>query len=376
MKNIPLVIIGSLFCLTTIARTQHIEQASVHIHPAQEENRIDKHIYGFLLEHLYHSVSNGIWGENVWNRSFEELQAEGKWSADTYGHLAVNALDNYSGSHFYIARLQDGILSLDIQNIEGVGNILIGVRDQHRENLQTNAIWLHLGTHSNKQHTVECHTGWIWHTPIVKVTTLPTTGHGINKEAWNHVEVECQGARIIIRLNRQNIFDQVIPDCPRDGAVTLGAFGCKAEFRNILIKDADGSYVTANLNLCRHWDMVGDCLSEIDDRLPLNHAHALCITNCGTWAGIEQEGRYYVRREDVQRGSVFLGGNVPTVVARFVQHGQTLAEQTIELLSSEWHEYPLLLPTRQDMHDVSLQLLTHDSGWFCVDQVSLMHQSS
>ena len=28
------------------------------------------------------------------------------------------------------------------------------------------------------------------------------------------------------------------------------------------------------------------------------------------------------------------------------------------------------------MHDVSLQLLTSDSGWFAIDQVSLMHQSS
>jgi alpha-N-arabinofuranosidase len=34
--------------------------------------KIDDKIYGQFLEHIYHSASNGLWGEVVWNRSFEE----------------------------------------------------------------------------------------------------------------------------------------------------------------------------------------------------------------------------------------------------------------------------------------------------------------
>ena len=35
-------------------------------------NAVDERIYGFLLEHIYHSCDNGICGEEVFNRSFED----------------------------------------------------------------------------------------------------------------------------------------------------------------------------------------------------------------------------------------------------------------------------------------------------------------
>ena len=37
------------------------KQVEVKIDPGHVENRINDKIYGFLLEHLYHSVSNGLW---------------------------------------------------------------------------------------------------------------------------------------------------------------------------------------------------------------------------------------------------------------------------------------------------------------------------
>lgn len=54
------------------AQKKFKEQAEVWIDINKVENHINPKLYGFLLEHIYHSVSNGIWGENVWNRSFEE----------------------------------------------------------------------------------------------------------------------------------------------------------------------------------------------------------------------------------------------------------------------------------------------------------------
>jgi hypothetical protein len=33
---------------------------------------VDERIYGHFLEHIYHSLHGGLWGEIVWNRSFEE----------------------------------------------------------------------------------------------------------------------------------------------------------------------------------------------------------------------------------------------------------------------------------------------------------------
>ena len=299
MKNIALLMLGLLSCMTVFARPPQRDRATVLIQPDQEEGRINPHVYGFLLEHIYHSVSNGIWGENVWNRSFEELLAEGRWTADTDGHLTVDARDDRSGSHFDVARPRDGIVSLDFRCTSSEGSFLIGVRNQHRESLTTNDVWVQLDTRRQGRHVVVSHTGWIWHRPVSKLTTLPTASHDINGEAWNHLDVECRGARISVCLNGQVIFDQEIPDCPRDGAVTLGALGCEAVIKDISVKDDTGSDVPVNLNLSRHWEMVGDCLTAIDDIRPLNHAHSLLITNRGTWAGIEQKGRPWSNRLSV-----------------------------------------------------------------------------
>ncbi len=373
-------LISSFLCAISFALLMAQSDASkyvrISIDPKREEGRINKHIYGFLLEHLYHSVSNGIWGENVWNRSFEELLAEGNWVIDTQGHLAVNALEVTTGSRFKIGHIKDGLISMYVRRLSGHGSILIGLRDQQREHLKTNSIVLNLGACDENRHLIECRTGWIWHTPVAQQSTLIAESNGIDMEEWNHVEIEAKGPKVTVRLNRQTVFEQDIANCPNDGAVTIGAIDCQAELRNVFLKDALGKELPINLNLCRHWYMVGDGQSTTESKNPLNHNHALTIINKDRWAGIEQKEKYYVRKEDKQCGSIFLKGNVNSVVAQFVKDGHTLAEQTITLTTSAWHEYPLVLPVQSNHRDVTLRLLTRQKGWFCIDQVSLMHQSS
>ena len=39
--------------------------------PDKVLNRIDEKIYGHFFEHIYHSANGGLWGEMIWDRSFE-----------------------------------------------------------------------------------------------------------------------------------------------------------------------------------------------------------------------------------------------------------------------------------------------------------------
>ncbi len=48
------------------------------VHPKEVLNPIDVNVYGHFLEHIYHSVNGGLWGELVWNRSFEHHEG-GRW---------------------------------------------------------------------------------------------------------------------------------------------------------------------------------------------------------------------------------------------------------------------------------------------------------
>src|SRR4030042_4776085 len=56
------------------------EAVSIAINPSKVEGKIDEKIYGHFLEHIYHSVNGGLWGELVWNRSFEEPINKGDWT--------------------------------------------------------------------------------------------------------------------------------------------------------------------------------------------------------------------------------------------------------------------------------------------------------
>jgi enterochelin esterase-like enzyme/alpha-L-arabinofuranosidase/type 1 glutamine amidotransferase len=49
-----------------------VPAVSVEIDPSQEVNRIDEKVYGHFFEHIYHSANGGLWGDQVWDRSFEE----------------------------------------------------------------------------------------------------------------------------------------------------------------------------------------------------------------------------------------------------------------------------------------------------------------
>ncbi|MHC4521412.1 MAG: hypothetical protein ACYTAS_22700, partial [Planctomycetota bacterium] len=63
------------------ARENASIEVSYTINPARVLNQIDEKVYGHFFEHIYHSANGGLWGELVWNRSFEENSA-GRWSIE------------------------------------------------------------------------------------------------------------------------------------------------------------------------------------------------------------------------------------------------------------------------------------------------------
>ena len=65
-------------------------KVSYTLNPDRVLNRIDEKVYGHFFEHIYHSANGGLWGELVWNRSFEENSA---------GPLAHRGWAGRSGRH-------------------------------------------------------------------------------------------------------------------------------------------------------------------------------------------------------------------------------------------------------------------------------------
>ncbi|GAG16890.1 unnamed protein product, partial [marine sediment metagenome] len=49
------------------------------VDPDKVVGPVHEFIYGHFYEHIYHSANGGLWGEMVWNRSFEEIAGGGQW---------------------------------------------------------------------------------------------------------------------------------------------------------------------------------------------------------------------------------------------------------------------------------------------------------
>ena len=62
----------SIAALFLAAHVLACAAAEISVRPGDTLNPVDERIYGFLLEHIYRSCSAGIWGEEVFNRSFEQ----------------------------------------------------------------------------------------------------------------------------------------------------------------------------------------------------------------------------------------------------------------------------------------------------------------
>ena len=100
------------------------ETISLTIDPAKVEAQIDEMIYGHFLEHIYHSVNGGLWGELVWNRSFEESSSVGKWTIEDDCLVQSKMADNVR-LIFGDAYWSDYELSLEAQKTDGAEAFLI-----------------------------------------------------------------------------------------------------------------------------------------------------------------------------------------------------------------------------------------------------------
>jgi alpha-L-arabinofuranosidase len=73
------------------------------IEPNEIIGLIDEKTYGHFLEHIYHSVNGGLWGELVWNRSFEQYSGGigTHWTSYGNGTFSVISTDPKLNSTYY-----------------------------------------------------------------------------------------------------------------------------------------------------------------------------------------------------------------------------------------------------------------------------------
>ncbi len=347
------------------------------IDPGKVLNRVERGVYGHFLEHIYHSCNGGLWGDVVWNRSFEDGAAGGWRAAD--GELVQRSRAADQRVVFGETAWTDYELSFEAQKTGGAEGFLAIVRSRGPKEFY----WLNLGGWGNKHHQLEkC-------TPArERQGAVGPKAEGIIEAArWYRIKVRCEGARIRVTLDDLEIIDFTDRDPIPAGAPGLGTWATQARFRNIRVTAPDGRVLFEGLPspgpsafAARHWTPYGPAAVALSTEGAANGTAFARIRGAAADAGEAglRQSNLCVRAGDALRGSVHVRGTAPKGLAlRLVADGRTLAAATVPVPDGgAWTEVPVTLTPSADAPAAVLEIATSGAADAAIDQVSLMPDSA
>ena len=357
----------AVFCLA--AGLAWAQTASLTVNTGNVLHAVDPKIYGLTLD----AVSGGLWGDVVWNRSFEETLTEGEWKVN------AGVLDAAGGNDLSRFRLgaetwRDYDLSVDVKRPSGNGVLMVTVRSFYR-GILNHALSLGGPGGLEVSRTALDPGDNYPRTEQPKTSVLRTAAGQIENGRWYRVRMRTEGARLQVWLDGKALFDLTDADGPPAGQVSLAVRGGAGSFANVSVKSTDGTPLLAGVpTAARYWYAAGAGQTWPDTDLPLNGTYSLRMIARDADSGIEQPG-YAVRAGDALRGSLWLTGTGSGLVVRLVDGSKVLAEQAVGAPGAEWREFPLLLNPTAASGNATLRILARAGSVVKLDQVSLMPDS-
>jgi alpha-N-arabinofuranosidase len=355
---------AAILCLA--AGLAPAQTVSLTVNTGTVLHSIDPKIYGQFLEHIYHSVNGGIWGDVVWNRSFEETLTEGAWTVNGEV-LQSTAADTESRFRFGSEAWRDCELTLDLMRPSGNAVLVIGVRSTRNANYALRmggAGGFELSRTVNNSRTQQPQT-----------IVLQNAAGKLENGRWYNLRLKIDRERLQVTVDGILLFDLSASGGSANGQAFVGVSGGAAGFAHLNVKAVDGTPLFAGIpTAARHWFATGKGEVTLDSNLPVNGRESLRIFTRSADSGIEQSG-YSVRAGDALRGSLWLSGAGPGLLVRLLDGGKVLAEQAVTAPSREWVEFPLLLNPKAAAGNATLRILARPGSDVKLDQVSLMPES-
>lgn len=337
------------------------------------ENRVDEKIYGHFLEHIYHSVNGGLWGELVWNRSFELTSGgSGIWSIEG-DRLVQSSLGTDIHMEFGDPAWTDYELTLEARKDGGNEGFLILFRAADSDNFY----WCNLGGWGNTQHAIEKEVNG-----NRNVVTSFVAGK-ITRSQWYGIRIRCEGNRFRVWLNNNQIFDYIDGSGAHTaGMIGLGTWATQARYRNIQVTDLATSAVLfsglpslpGNEFGAAFWTVFGAGQATMDSDA-LNDDVSVKIVAGSGGTGLQQDNFKFIPQ--TYYGSLWMKGSLPAGILVQLLDGTTVLGQAIlPAPTSAWAEYPFQIVPTAAANQGSVRITLQGAGTVYLDQVSLMGQDA
>jgi len=363
----------ALLCWTWVVRAEEGSAVKVSyvVDPGRVLNRIDEKVYGHFFEHIYHSANGGLWGELVWNRSFEE-NAAGRWRIED-GVVIQDGMGTDQRLVFGDPAWTDYEFTLEAQKTGGSEGFLI----LFRETGPAAHYWYNLGGWGNTSHRLE---------KAVQGEARRAVGPGVQERIetgkWYRIRVRCEGDHIRIWLDDRQVLDYTDTTSPNlKGRVGVGTWATQAKFRNLKVTGLDGTLLFEGLPAlsaptfaAKHWSVFGAGNAEIESGDVFNSNFCVRVKGDSGVRGLEQ-GKFHVEPGETYVGSLWARGSAAGIVVRLVDGDKTIAEQKLGSPGHAWGELKFSLRPRVSASNATLQIAVSGKSDVAIDQVSMMPQS-
>jgi len=352
------------------------ERVSILINPSRVAGRIDEKVYGHFLEHIYHSVNGGLWGEMVWNRSFEEFGPEnaGMWRIEDERIIQDSMATNVR-LWFGRSEWTDYEFTLQAKKTGGSEGFLILFRGISNDEFY----WYNFGGWGNDHHRLEKGTkGKRWG------GIGPSFKGKIETDRWYDMKVRCEKNHIQVWLDDKQVLDFIDGDNPHlTGRVGIGTWATTAQFRGVRVTDIDGQVLFAGIpevipdNLvARHWEPFGKAKFNLTKEDSLNSNFCQYIESDSGIAGIRQSNLNIVKGETYS-GSIWIRGQAPNGVNVIFADGKnTMYQVALPTPSNKWKEYKFQFFSDATAHNAALKIQLQGKASVHIDQVSLMSDAA